>query len=98
MWFEFDSSGHAEVLLKLSSYCKSVLRDKPSLAKRVFRHLPENFCQLLLERQHEIVDDVAKNILSHDDDYTRRVSELTKLEYRLKEIPSPLCEELGEFS
>jgi hypothetical protein len=74
------------------------LRDKPSLAKRVFRHLPENFCQLPLEQQHEIVDDVAKNILSHDDDYTRRVSELTKLEYCLKEIPSPLCEELGEFS
>jgi hypothetical protein len=74
------------------------LRDNHRLAKRVVHHLPENFCQLPLEQQHEIVDDVSRNIVGYDNDYTRRVSELTKLEYRLKEITGPLCEELGEFS
>lgn len=80
-----------------SSELPEFLRENRALAKKVIGHLPEDFCSLPCDKQHEIVNDISKNIAGHDDEYARRMAELKGLAYRLKQFPCRLGEELEEF-
>jgi hypothetical protein len=74
------------------------LTDKKPLARRVKPHLPDNFCELPIETQKEIVGGIAVNVLKRDDEFTRRQAILTKLPYRLKEWPSRLEQEYEDYA
>jgi hypothetical protein len=73
------------------------IRNDKTLLKSVRRHLPDNFCDLAIDEQREIVDSIRKNVVSHDDAYTRRLSSLRELKFRLTKPPARLSGELNEF-
>lgn len=70
------------------------LREVPRLAHKVSPHLPDDFCELPLERQKEIVESVRAGVIRGNDPHTLKIVELTKLPYRLVDWPPSLA---GEF-
>jgi ribosome-binding protein aMBF1 (putative translation factor) len=79
------------------SQLPAFLLDEPKLARRVLRHLPGDFCSRTDDEQREIVSDIEQHILSHNDDYTRRIIVLRRLKYKLTDVPTRLAEELEDL-
>lgn len=74
------------------------LREDPKLAHKVTPHLPDDFCELPLETQREIVESVRVEIIRGNDPHTLKVMELSKLPYRLIDWPRSLEEEFEELT
>jgi hypothetical protein len=74
-----------------------ILREDKNLMKKVIKHLPAEFCVLPTDKQHDIVEDIRKNIAGYDSDFTRMMRALRESPYRLKELPIRLSEEKEEF-
>lgn len=74
------------------------LRQNRYLAYKVRAHLPDDFCKLTLEKQHEVVDSIRTDTLGSDGPYMRRVTELRRLPYRLKEWPDHLDKEFEDLT
>lgn len=74
------------------------LRQDPILTGRVRPYLPDDFCELTLAKQVEIVESIKAEILQPDDHYTRRMIELFNYPYKLKEWPQRLEEEFNELA
>lgn len=73
------------------------LRQNPSRTGRVRTYLPDDFCDLHPVKQVEIVESIEAEILQPDD-HTRRVLELFKFPYKLKEWPRRLEEEFDHLA
>jgi hypothetical protein len=74
------------------------LREDPKLSTRVTPHLPDDFCELPLETQREIVESVRAEVIRGNDPHTVMVMELSELPYRLADWPRSLEEEFEDLA
>lgn len=74
------------------------LRQNPKLTNKIKRYLPNNFCDLPLTKQEEIVTSIQTGILQFDDPFTKRIVSLQALPYRLKKWPEQLRQEFDNFA
>jgi hypothetical protein len=83
--------------LFFTSSLPDFLRQDPLLAKKVKKHLPDDFCGLVHERQKEIVESIRDEILLSKDPYRLRLAQLSRLHYRLTDWPIQLWKEVTDF-
>lgn len=72
------------------SQLPDLLRRNRTLDYRVCRLLPNDFCELSAELQHEIFESVSAGLVGGDDPYARKLAELQKLPYKLERWPARL--------
>ncbi len=74
------------------------VRRTPSLARRVSRHLPNDYLDQPVERRQEMVEYICSRILRYDDPYTERMSALRTLQYVFTDWPEPLEREFTQLA
>lgn len=80
------------------SQCPEFLRQDQSLYRKVNRYLPDNFCELSLAGQKELVKSILADILHNTDPWTLNLIELVKFPYKLKEWPQRLERDFNELA
>src|ERR1043165_7528678 len=83
--------------IRVSQLPESV-RQTPSPARRVSRHLPNDYFDQPVERQQEMVEYIYSKILRYADPYTERISALRTLPYVFTDWPKPLEREFAQLA
>jgi hypothetical protein len=66
-----------------SSQLPEFLKTNLALARKVRKHLPDDFCGMPMAKQIEVVKSIENDVLRSDDSFTQRLTELVRLPYRL---------------